>query len=146
MHLTSKGNYAIAALIVLANQKEMAPYPLKAVSEKLDLSELYLRQLFMLLSRHHVVHGTRGANGGYKLAKNPEDITVYSVVTAVEGDICVVPCLDKGAMCDRKETCVAKGIWDKLNKSVEKKLISLTLADLLEVNDEDTPGQIQSYY
>lgn len=136
MHLTSKGNYAIAALTVLANQKEMGPYPLKAVSQKLDISELYLRQLFMLLSRQHIVHGIRGANGGYKLVKEPRHITIYSIVAAVEGEICVVPCLDQSVSCEREEVCATKGIWDRINRSVEEKLLSMTLADLLYVHDE----------
>lgn len=134
MKLTTRGNYAIASMLDLALNSGLSPIPLKAVASRLDLSENYLRQLFMELNHREFISSYRGVGGGYMLNVDPKDISLLDIIQAVEGTIFVVPCLDEECknICNRKDSCSAKTIWELLNRSVKEGLKQLTLDVLVE--------------
>ncbi len=136
MKLTTRGNYAISALMELVATKEQH-ISLKQIAGDLDLSENYLRQLFMELRKAGIVTSVRGVGGGYFLAKDLESISVLDIITAVEGEINVVPCLDEESEdnCLRTDQCLARNVWKKLNDNVVNQLESLSLSDLVSEFD-----------
>jgi Rrf2 family protein len=146
MKLTTKGNYAISALMELVKVSNKQHMSLKVIADRLDLSENYLRQLFMQLRKAGIVESVRGVGGGYFLAKPLDEITVLDVIVAVEGDINVVPCLgeEKGMDCQRMDSCSARNVWMKLNNHVMSNLESLSLANLIsefDLESEKTNGK-----
>lgn len=133
MKLTTRGNYAIGAVLDMAMNLERTHISLKEIATRLDISENYLRQLCMQLSRRGIIKSIRGVSGGYYIAKSLADINLLDIVEAVEGDIYVVHCLDMEdeKICDRAIDCKAKPIWELLNKSIRNCLVELTIEKLL---------------
>lgn len=138
MKLTTRGNYAISALIELAINSKDKHMSLSQISGSLDISENYLRQLFMELRKAGIVDSIRGVGGGYFIAKNFSEITVLSIVVAVEGEISIVPCLarDDIEVCSRLDECSARNVWQMLNTNIENNLTVLTLKDLVNEYDK----------
>lgn len=140
MKISTKGRYSVTALYELALHYGEGPVSLKCVAQGQGLSENYLEQLMVPLRRAGIVKSTRGAQGGYMLAKSPAEITIGSIITTVEGPIAVVDCLlaEAGAaeqMCDRACACVTRGIWEKVCDSISEVLESITLQTLLNNDD-----------
>lgn len=140
MKISTKGRYSVTALYELALHYGEGPVSLKSVAQGQGLSENYLEQLMVPLRRAGIVKSTRGAQGGYMLAKSPAEITIGSIITTVEGPIAVVDCLlaEAGAaeqMCDRACACVTRGIWEKVCDSISEVLESITLQTLLNNDD-----------
>jgi len=139
MRLTTRGNYAIAALLDMAIDTRKSHISLKETATHLEVSENYLRQLFMQLSRVGIVKSVRGVSGGYFINKNTSDITLLSIVQAVEGAIIVVPCLqsDDNNPCRRALQCSAKPIWQLLNNSIITCLEGITLEAMVNSYQND---------
>ncbi len=124
MKLSTKGRYSVTALYELAQHYGQGIVPLKTIAVSQGLSENYLEQLMGTMRKAGLVTSTRGAQGGYELARAPEDIT---------GPIALVDCLlegEKAAHCARASECVTRGIWEKVCDSINDVLASITLADL----------------
>lgn len=140
MKMSTKGRYSVTALYELALHYGEGPVSLKTVAQSQGLSENYLEQLMVPLRRAGLVQSTRGAQGGYMLAKKPADITIGSIIITVEGPIAVVDCLlaDAGAAeqkCAKACDCVTRGIWERVCDSISQVLESITLQTLLD-NDK----------
>ena len=140
MKISTKGRYSVAALYELALRYGEGPVSLKSVAQSQGLSENYLEQLMVPLRREGLVKSIRGAQGGYMLARAPEEITIGAIITTVEGPIAVVDCLladaeAKEQLCDKACACVTRGIWEKVCNSISGVLNNITLRTLLE-NDE----------
>lgn len=134
MKLTTRGNYAISALIELTKDNLNSCRSLKSIADDLALSENYLRQLFMELRKAHIVKSIRGVGGGYQLAKNHSEITVLEIVEAVEGKVNIIHCLDTedDDTCNRIGVCTTRKVWYSLNSSIVEGLKQLTLKQLIE--------------
>ena len=148
MKLSTKGRYSVTALYELAQHYGKGIVPLKSIALSQGLSENYLEQLMGTLRKAGLVTSTRGAQGGYELARSPEKITIcdiivtngsrpssiYDIITAAEGPIALVDCLladEKSSHpCARAGECVTRGIWEKVCDSINEVLGSITLADL----------------
>lgn len=139
MKLTTRGNYAISALVEMALNQNNYPISLKDIATPLNISENYLRQLFMQLSQNGIVKSVRGVSGGYYIDCPLDQISVLDIVQAVEGNIFVVPCLDdlEEDVCQRTNICKTKPIWNVLNQSIIQCLSSLSIQDLLETYNRD---------
>ena len=85
MRLTTKGRFAVTAMIDLAQRQHQGPVTLAGISQRQEISLSYLEQLFGKLRRHEIVESVRGPGGGYNLARRPEDITVADIIIAVDG-------------------------------------------------------------
>lgn len=108
------------------------PVPLKAVAGRQNLSEHYLEQLIAMLRRAGLVRGVRGAQGGYILARRPDEITVGDVIRALEGPIAPVYCVneEEPRNCDEADYCITRTVWARVRDSIAEVMDSISLADM----------------
>lgn len=139
MKLSTKGEYGLRAMFELAQYYGEGPIPLKQIAERQSISEPYLEQLFGNLRRAGLVESTRGAQGGYRLAKKPEDIYVGDIIRTLEGPIGPMDCVyEEINTCDRAGGCVTKIVWEKVRDSITQVLDSITLANMCdEANNQE---------
>lgn len=131
MRISTRGQYGLRAMCVMAMSAGEGPLPLSDIARREGISLQYLGQLFRSLREAGLVESVRGTKGGYVLARSPDDITVGDVVRAVEGPIAPVECLiDDSEPCERKDFCLTREAWARLRDSMETTLDSITLADL----------------
>jgi len=133
MKLTTKGRYAIAIMLELASHYDSGEFiSLKDISEKENISLKYLEKIMVDLKKEGFFISSRGAEGGYKLARKPEEYKLGDIIIAAEKDIAPVGCVNSDAVCEKKALCKTFPIWDDLNKELMKYLNSKTLADYIE--------------
>lgn len=135
MELSTKGRYAVMALIDLAsNGGEHGSVSLADIASRQSISLSYLEQLFARLRRRGVVMAKRGPNGGYRLAKPASAIDLASVVFAVDETVKFTACDDKqeGGCGGRKARCVAHGLWVAMTRHIQDFMASVTLEDVLQ--------------
>jgi Rrf2 family iron-sulfur cluster assembly transcriptional regulator len=130
MRLTTKGRFAVSAMVDLALQSQRAPVPLTSISERQKISLSYLEQLFSKLRRHDLVQSYRGPGGGYRLARERSDITIAQVIKAVDEVVDATNCKGKGG-CKNKWPCISHKLWEGLNKAMLDYLETVTLEDLV---------------
>ncbi len=130
MWVSTKAQYGMRALVEIAAGGER-PTSLKVVAERQDLSHQYLEQIFALLRRAGIVESVRGAHGGYRLARSPEQITALEVVELLEGTLAPVTCIEDAATCDRTGHCVTEPLWRRVDHAVRTVLGNTTVAELL---------------
>jgi Rrf2 family protein len=103
---------------------------LKNIAKKEKISEKYLSQLVIPLKARGLIISSRGAHGGYRLAKSPSLITIKDIVQTLEGSISLVECVNNPSVCDRSSKCSTRAIWEMLDKKILDTLSSITLNDL----------------
>lgn len=142
MKISTKGRYALRFMIDLAvNNGEYIA--LKDAAERQGISKKYLEQIVPLLNRSGMLLTNRGYQGGYKLAKAPEDYTVGQILRITEGSLAPVSCLDGDVnTCERQSNCPTLGLWKGLSKAINDYLDSVTLADLVPSHD---PSAFDNY-
>jgi Rrf2 family protein len=131
MILSTKGRYGLKAAFELSRNYGLGPVSLKKISEKYGISESYLEQLFAKLKKDGYIDTVRGPQGGYLLAKKPEEITVGMVLRTLEGEITTSDCLNK-EVCSRESICATRVIFEKIEKSINDVIDNITLADMYE--------------
>ena len=135
MKISTRGRYGLKAMVDIAlNSGENTCVSLKSIAERTGISENYLEQLISPLKKAQLVKSTRGAQGGYILNKNAENISVGDVLRAVEGPLELVECLSKSESCGTGdcESCITKGVWAKLSDSVSEAADNISLAELVD--------------
>lgn len=132
MKLPTRGRYAVRALVDVAMHCHETPVILRGVAERQDISLQYLQQIFVRLGAAGLVKGTRGAKGGFTLAKPASQTKLSDIVQALEGSIAPVKCVDDPATCERVNSCAARDIWVEMGTAARKVLESVTLEDLVE--------------
>jgi len=134
MKLSTKGRYALRAMVDLAAHSGDGPVPRKEIAARQDISPHYMEQLFAKLRDAGLVKAIRGPGGGYLLAKPPDQITAGEVVRAVEDILAPVACLeaDPDQRCERAPNCPTRRIWKELGERVSEYLDSMTVAELCE--------------
>ena len=130
MKLSTRGKYALYAMVYLAQKADEGPQPLRAIAQ-LDLPEQYLEQLLGSLRKAGLVTTVRGAQGGYQLAKAPDEITVGHIIDAMEGLLNLSECATDG-VCPRGGDCPTRKVWEYLTNSINDLLYSITLKSMLE--------------
>jgi Rrf2 family transcriptional regulator, iron-sulfur cluster assembly transcription factor len=130
MRLTTKGRFAVTAMVDLAMRQTRGPVTLAAISERQRISLSYLEQLFGKLRRHKLVTSVRGPGGGYNLARAPQTITVSEIISAVDEAIDATQCGGK-ENCHDERRCMTHDLWATLNEKMHDYLSSVTLGDLL---------------
>ena len=130
MRLTTKGRFAVTAMVDLAMRQTRGPVTLAAISERQHISLSYLEQLFGKLRRHKLVSSVRGPGGGYNLARVPQMITVAEIVSAVDEALDATQCGGK-ENCHDDKRCMTHDLWATLNEKMYDYLSSVTLADLV---------------
>jgi Rrf2 family protein len=142
MKLSTKGRYGVVAVYDIAMHSGGEPVSLKSVSLRQDISEHYLEQLMAPLRKAGFVKSARGSKGGYLLTRAPGDITVGDIIRVMEGPIAPVDCLlweepGQSKYCPRTESCVTRGIWQKVGESIAQVLDAITIQDLCEGKAEE---------
>jgi Rrf2 family transcriptional regulator, iron-sulfur cluster assembly transcription factor len=130
MRLTTKGRFAVTAMVDLALRQGRGPVTLAAISERQHISLSYLEQLFGKLRRAELVSSVRGPGGGYNLAQPTQGITVAAIVTAVDETLDATQCGGK-ENCHDDRRCMTHDLWSTLNEKMYDYLSSVTLADLV---------------
>jgi len=131
MRLTTKGRFAVTAMVDLAMRQTRGPVTLAAISERQHISLSYLEQLFGKLRRRKLVSSVRGPGGGYNLAQPAASVTVADIVTAVDEPLDATQCGGKENCADDKR-CMTHDLWATLNAKMHEYLSSVSLADLVE--------------
>lgn len=138
MRLTTKGRFAVTAMIDLALRQDNGPVTLAAISQRQQISLSYLEQLFGKLRRHELVESTRGPGGGYSLGRKAADITVADIIVSVDEPIDATHCGGKENCHGDGGRCMTHDLWTSLNARMVEFLDSVTLQKL--VNDQLEKG------
>jgi len=147
MRISTKGRYALAAAISMSQQHNNGEYiTVLSISEKLGISKIYLEQVFSLLKRGGLVISVKGAQGGYMLSRKPDQITVFEILSAVEGALfesaedtvaSLAPCIEKA---------MRLSVFEVLDKSVKDALTAVTLDDLTSEAEKNSADSAQMFY
>lgn len=133
MRLTTKGRFAVTAMIDLALREHAGPVALAAISARQQISLSYLEQLFGKLRRHDLVESTRGPGGGYSLGRKSEEISVADIIVAVDEPIDATGCGGKEhCMGEDSGRCMTHDLWTSLNSKMIDYLSSISLRKLVE--------------
>ncbi|HWK54758.1 MAG TPA: Fe-S cluster assembly transcriptional regulator IscR [Hyphomicrobiales bacterium] len=130
MRLTTKGRYAVTAMLDLSINSTSAPVNLSDISRRQDISLSYLEQLFAKLRKRKLVSSVRGPGGGYRLGRPDHDIHVAEIIDAVSESLDTTKCRGKGD-CQQGETCLTHHLWQDLSDQIHAFLSGITLADLV---------------
>lgn len=131
MKLSPAAELAIRGSLVLAQQYGKGPVTLAEICELRDLSREYLAKVFGLLARMDIVTPIRGKKGGYVLARDPKDISLLDIITAVEGPQYLNLCQYDPPKCENVDTCKVHLVWTELQEIFEKRLRSKSLAECI---------------
>lgn len=130
MRLTTKGRYAVTALLDLAIHADTGPVNLADISQRQGISLSYLEQLFAKLRRNNLVCSIRGPGGGYRLGKTAQAIRIVDIIDAVDESVDATKCQGKGN-CQQGETCLTHHLWEDLSHQIHEFLGSISIADLI---------------
>ena len=131
MRLTTKGRFAVTAMLDLALHAHKGPVTLSGISERQKISLSYLEQLFGKLRRRALVDSVRGPGGGYNLARPAERLTIADIISAVEEPLDSTACGGR-ENCQESQRCMTHELWEDLNATVYGFLRGVTLAHLVE--------------
>ncbi len=130
MRLTTKGRYAVTAMLDLAYHSGQRPVALTDIAKRQDISLSYLEQLFAKLRRAGMVSGVRGPGGGYQLSRPAGKINIADIITAVDESVDSTRCGGKGN-CQNNQPCLTHELWMGLSEQIHNYLSGISLADLL---------------
>ena len=134
MRLTTKGRYAVTAMLDLALHKNQGPVSLSDISSRQAISLSYLEQLFSKLRRSGLVSSVRGPGGGYELKRGSDEIFIAQIIDAVDESVDTTKCQGAGD-CQGGETCLTHYLWEDLSEQIHTFLESISLADLVAKNE-----------
>ena len=133
MKISTKGRYAVRVMLDLALNDTGEYVKVREIAKRQEISEKYLEQIIAVLNKAGYVRSTRGAQGGYKIAKDPSQYTVGMILRLTEGSLCPVACLEtESNECERCDTCETLEVWQELYDAVNRVVDSVTIADLAE--------------
>ena len=146
MKISTKGRYGTRALLELALHQEEKPMLLKDIARRQQISLQYLDRLISPLVTNGMIRSIRGAKGGVKLARPPEQIKLSEVIQLLEGSTAPVECINNPGICERSESCVTRDLWEKIKNAMDEVLESTTLQDLVERHREKEKHNEAMYY
>lgn len=133
MKISTKGRYALRLMLDLALNNTGEYITIKTIAARQEISEKYLEQIISVLNRAGYVKSVRGAQGGYRLAKEPLEYTVGMILRLTEGSLVPVDCLeDEGSDCMRGNGCVTREVWMELYEAIKSVVDRITLQDLVD--------------
>lgn len=133
MMISTRGRYALHIMIDLACNAGENCVPLNAIAARQGISRKYLEAIIALLNKNELVTSTRGKEGGYTLARPAEAITVREVITAAEGSLAPVSCVENGdGACENADCCRTLPLWQNLDRLINNYLDAVTIRDLAE--------------
>lgn len=136
MKISTKGRYALRLMADIGAHDQSGCVSLRDVAARQEISVKYLEQIAGMLTKAGFLYSERGAQGGYRLSRAPEEYTVGSILRLTEGSLATVACLEEGApACPRMAECRTYPLWYKLDGMISEYLDSVTLADLMQYPD-----------
>lgn len=133
MKISTKGRYAVRVMLDLALNNTGECIKVKEIASRQGISEKYLEQIIAILNKAGYVKSVRGAQGGYRIAKEPKDYTVGMILRLTEGSLAPVVCLEEDTdACERCDTCETLEVWKRLYDAVNEVVDGVTIADLVE--------------
>ncbi len=132
MKITAKSRYALRTLLDIALSGADKPRTIAEIASSQAISEKFISRIVVPLRRAGLIESERGARGGLRLARQAEAITLFEIVTAMEGAIGVVSCLRRPKSCPRHGHCAAEQAWGKVNDALVEALRAQTLAEIAE--------------
>lgn len=130
MRLTTKGRYAVTAMVELALNQGKGRISLAEIAERHGISQSYLEQLFAALRRHSLVDGTRGPGGGYRLGRPRAEISIADVIDAVDESVDATRCRGK-RNCHDDQCCLTHDLWEELSTQIRRYLSSVNLESVV---------------
>lgn len=141
MKISTKGRYAVRVMLDLATNNTGEYIKVKEIASRQEISEKYLEQIISVLNKAGYVTSIRGAQGGYKIARDPSNYTVGMILRLTEGSLNPVACLDDEINeCERCDTCETLEVWKDLAKAINSVVDHVTVADLVERQQERIEG------
>ena len=131
MKISTKGRYALRLMLDLSINHTGSYIPLKTIAQRQHISDKYLEQIIHLLSKNGLVQSARGAMGGYRLARTPEQYNVGEILRIVEGSLAPVSCLDCATPCDKIDSCITIGLYKKIQDAIDEVVDHTTLVDMI---------------
>ncbi|ADK82754.1 RrF2 family transcriptional regulator [Sediminispirochaeta smaragdinae] len=131
MRITTKGRYAIRAVLRLAQAEEHRPIPIRILAAQEGISPEFLEQIFFRLRKSGIINSTRGPGGGFRLMKEANDLTLMEIFDAVEEGFFLSPCTQDGEQCDREERCLVHGLWEHTYEMLQSYFGAITIADVM---------------
>ena len=130
MKLTTKGRYAVTAVLDLSFHQNEGPVSLADISERQSISLSYLEQLFARLRRNGIVNSTRGPGGGYSLSREPEKISMAEIIVAVDESYEATNCASEPTGCTSSQQCLTHDLWHELSHEIHSFLNDITVAEM----------------
>lgn len=144
MRVSTKGRYGLRILLDVAVHEKQGPVALRDISRRQGISQKYLWQVINPLKVSGMLRATRGAHGGYVLAKSPTKITIRDIVDILEGPISVVGCVQTPSTCERSMSCTARDAWAEVEAKIKEAMDGITLQRLLE--QQAKQAQAEAHY
>lgn len=135
MKLSTRSRYGVRLMIALAAAGGEHSVFLKDIAASEDISEKYLSLIVIPLRAAGLIRSIRGARGGYVLAREPQDISLRDIVEAVEGETCLVNCVNHPDSCPRVPVCPTRDTWTHLNNTIKEAMAAVTLRQLVANQD-----------
>ncbi len=145
MKMSTKGRYAVRILLSIARYQHNGPVPKKIIAAEEGISADYIEQIIVPLKNDGLCIGIRGVKGGFRLAKEPKDITVFDVLNASEGAMKLVDCEQMDCQGRDKNKCVTRPVWAGASEVLKKYFENITLQELLDQAAEYEKSGAASY-
>jgi len=140
MKLSTRSRYGTRAMFEIAKHFDKAPVKRREITKAQNISNSYLENILITLKDKQLITTTRGANGGFLLRQSPSKTSLYEIVTALEGSIAPIECVERPAACKKSGHCVARRAWSKLHHAQSESLKSVSLQDMLDMESEGSPA------
>jgi len=141
MRLTTKGRFAVTAMVDLAMRGDQSPVTLAGISERQKISLSYLEQLFGKLRRNNIVTSVRGPGGGYRLARPASEIAISEIILAVDEPLDATNCEGRGDCLNGGE-CLTHELWKGLTKTIYDYLAKISLQEMVDIQHQERPATI----
>jgi Rrf2 family protein len=141
--ISTRSRYGIRLMINLAANYNKGHIFLKDIAREEEISEKYLSQIVIPLRRSGLISASRGVHGGYALAKSPQAIEAREIVELLEGDLALIECERDPKACERFLSCASRSLWEGLSRKITEYLSSVTLGDLLKIQQEKGSSAIE---
>ena len=130
-------DYATAVILFMQNDDKL--YSSEIIAKGVGLEIPTVSKVLKLLTKAKILVSTRGANGGYQLAKASDDITLFDVIQAIEGNTAITECTKTDSLCAQEQGCDSRTGWQKVNQQIENILVQMTIAKMAELNGASKP-------
>jgi Rrf2 family protein len=133
MKVNTRVRYGLRAILQIAQGYGGDPVPISAIAESQEISGKYLEQVVGTLRKSGLINSHKGVRGGYTLARDPAEINLWEIITALDAHTALVDCVDDPDACDRADACLTRTIWSLLSVKMREFWSGFTLADLVAV-------------